>query len=273
MNKLKAAVAVCALTVSIVPMAQATTYHVYADFYDGGWQGHTFFDGSFDWDGSTLSNFSGFLSEAMWGWSDSGTNGAGFYANGTGGGLFADAVYTSQVYTKPGGYADDEAPLLHLTYDNLVVPSIAGGYVTATTFLQNSSDVVWGGGYDVKTDAGNYAYGSCLMGTSFCDGNERNYNAFFTLVFDAADPTDTSATWNQIVYADDTSLGTISPMLSGVEGMTGFDDMDYFGSMGGYPAELSITAAPVPVPGAVWLFGSALTSLLAVVRRKRAFLA
>jgi hypothetical protein len=39
--------------------------------------------------------------------------------------------------------------------------------------------------------------------------------------------------------------------------------------MGGYPIALSITeVAAVPVPAAVWLFGSALTGLIGVNRRK-----
>lgn len=48
--------------------AQASTYKVDAIFSDGGIQGQTLFNGQFDWDGSSVSNFSGGLTQAMWVW-------------------------------------------------------------------------------------------------------------------------------------------------------------------------------------------------------------
>jgi hypothetical protein len=277
-------------------MAQAAIYNVNAVFYDGGMQGVTVFDGSFDWDGTSVSNFSGQLSESMWGWN---TNLNAFAMDGMNpkGGLIASSAYTGNVYAKPGGYGANDAPLLNLSHQlagGTIDPNT--GLVTVTTFLQNSTDVVWFGGYDVhKTTvdfmgtplpwpgAGNNAYGANIGG--FWDGNARNNNGFFTLVFDPNDPTNTAATWNKMVYADDTALGMMGPMLTGPLGMTGFEYADplydpndiehhnpfVYGSMGGHPATLSIRAvapATVPVPAAAWLFGSALMTLLGA-RRKR----
>lgn len=42
------------------------------------------------------------------------------------------------------------------------------------------------------------------------------------------------------------------------------------GPFPGYNAQFNLTAAPVPVPAAVWLFGSGLLGLVGVARRKKA---
>ncbi|AEG02578.1 hypothetical protein [Methylomonas methanica] len=248
---LKSKLAAAMVLAANVSMAQAATYNVSAAFTDGGVQGQTVFNGSFDWDGSTVSNFSGLLSESMFGW-----NGTAFDSNGSAAGGMNGAAYSTNVFAQPGGYALNEAPLLNLT--NQLASSTSGSLVTVSTFLQNSTDVVTGGGYDVTATP--MAYGT--MG----DGNSRNYNAFFTLVFDSTNVTDTSATADQIVYGDMTSLGLMGPMLTGAMGMTAFLGG---GSMGGAPLSLSITeVAAVPLPGAVWLFGGALLSLFGANRRK-----
>ncbi|MDT8283315.1 MAG: VPLPA-CTERM sorting domain-containing protein [Gammaproteobacteria bacterium] len=39
--------------------------------------------------------------------------------------------------------------------------------------------------------------------------------------------------------------------------------------MGGVPLSLSITPSAVPVPAAVWLFGSGLLGLVGVARRRK----
>ncbi|NJD07871.1 MAG: hypothetical protein FIA97_15465 [Methylococcaceae bacterium] len=249
-------------------MAQATTYNVSAVFFDGGVQGVTTFKGSFDWNGSTVSNFNGMLSESMFAWRDNdlGTGKhwwdplSNFNVNNT----YINDIYDSN--NALGTYHNGDAPLLHLTFDNLVPTSISGNQVTAMTFLKNSTNVVMGGGYDVwgtdpDIDPNNaMAYG---MPTQ----TARNNNGFFTLVFDKNDPTNTSLVWDQMVYADETRLGMMGPYMTGWLGMTGHKDYGGgVGSMGGYPQSLSITA--VPVPAAVWLFGSALLSLFGVNRRK-----
>ncbi|WP_404361145.1 hypothetical protein [Methylotuvimicrobium sp. KM1] len=247
---LKTKMAASLILAASASMAQAATYNVSAVFTDGGVQEVTVFDGNFDWDGSTVSNFSGFLSESMFAW-----NGTEFDSNGTAAGGMNAAGYTDEVWAKPGGYADNEAPLLHLT--NQLASSTSGNLVTVSTFLQNSTDVVNGGGYEVIGNP--MAYGTF-------DGNQRNDNAFFTLVFDSTSITDTSATVGQMVYGDMTALGMMGPMLTGPMGMTAFLGG---GSMGGAPLSLEISeVAAVPVPAAAWLFGGALVSLFGANRRK-----
>lgn len=231
---------------------QATTYDVSARFFDGGIQGQTLFNGSFDWDGTTVSNFEGLLSSSMWAWDSAANN----FKNKKGG--FMDAQYLDLANNCPGdvctGYAQGESPWLNLGYQ--LASSVSGDYVTVTTFKVNSTDVVAGGGYDVwgtnaTTDPNNaYAFG-------MPDQNARNNNAFFTLVFNKNNPTDTSLTFNQIVYADETRFGMMGPMVTGWLGMTGHIDHGAgAGSMGGYPTNLTITAAvPEPETYAMMLAG------------------
>lgn len=241
-------------------MAQASTYNVSAVFSDGGMQNETTFNGSFDWDGTNVSNFSGLLSESMWGWNPTrnwtgpgGTSGTGvFDSNGTATGgmaaINATANYQGDIYGL-GTYNTNDAPLLNLTYQ--LATSTSGNLVTVTTFLKNTTDVVSGGGYYVEGD------------NALTFGNN---NAFFTLVFDKTDITNTLATSDLMVYGDFTALGMMMPMLTGPVGMTAYSTG---GSMGGFPSTLSITeVAAVPLPSAVWLFGGALLSLFGANRRK-----
>lgn len=244
---LKTKLAAALVLAASASMAQATTYNVSAEFSDGGMQHKTVFNGSFDWDGSSVTNFSGLLSESMFGW-----NGTAFDTNGTNAGGMNAASYSSNVYAKPGGYAANDAPLLNLTHQ--LATSASGNLVTVSTFLQNSTDVVSGGGYNV-------------IGNSMRPMMANN-NAFFTLVFDSTNITDTTATTALSVYADMTQLGMMGPMFTGMMGMTGYTGG---GSMGGAPISLSISeVAAVPVPAAAWLFGGALFSLFGANRRKSA---
>jgi hypothetical protein len=234
------------LLIANVTMTQAaTSYNVSATFSDGGIQGQTLFNGSFDWNGSSVTNFSGLLSESMWGWNATSND----FKVGT---KTAGPAYTGNVYAKPGGYSANEAPLLNLTHQ--LASSTSGGLVTVSTFLQNSTDVVSGGGY--------YVEGGNAMAYGYPNNAIRNNNAFFTLVFDASNPINTASTFNKIVYADETALGMMGPMLTGWVGMTGYGDSTNAGSMGGYPLSLIITQnAAVPVPAAIWLFASALAGM------------
>lgn len=240
---LKTKLAAAALMIGSVSIAQATTYEVNANFSDGGVQGETLFNGSFDWDGTSVTNFTGLLSEAMWGYDSAGDMGAGFYMNGTAGGMH-EMANGGAVYAKPGGYMDNEAPLLELT--NQLASSTAGGLVTTSIFLENSTDVFSGGGY--------------ASGGVMTDGS---LNAFFTLVFDAANPLNTTlAITNEMAYGDCTGLG----LMSGIMCMTGHESL---GTMNGAPSSLSISeVSAVPVPAAAWLFGGALISLFGANRRK-----
>jgi len=273
---LKTKLAASILLASSVSMAQATTYSVASVFGDGGMQSQTTFDGTFDWDGSSVTNFNGLLSQAMWGW-NSARSGGVFDSNGTAAlgmqslgtgmmGTTAGVDYANKVYAKPGGYADDEAPLLELTHQLASVT--AGGVVTTSVFLNandtnvytNDGTVAGGGNYDIGNDE---PFGD-LVGNM---GNtNQNFNAYFTLVFDEMNPMDTSVTFGEMVYGDCTALGLMSNMLVGDLCMTAHQ---FGGSMGGSPASLAISeVSAVPVPAAAWLFGGALMSLFGANRRK-----
>jgi hypothetical protein len=245
--------------------AQATTYDVSARFFDGGIQAQTLFSGSFSWDGNSVSNFTGDLTTSMWAWDTTANN----FKNKKGG--FMDAQYLDLAYNCPGdvctGYAQGDPAKLHLTYQ--LASSVSGDYVTVTTFRVNSTDVVAGGGYDVwgtnaTTDPNNaYAYGNP-------DQAARNNNAFFTLVFNKNNPTDTSLTFNQIVYADETRFGMMGPMVTGWLGMTAHQNYGAgVGSMGGYPTNLTITAAvPEPETYAMMMAGLGMVGFMSRRRRR-----
>jgi hypothetical protein len=267
MNLIKSKLGATLLLAASASMAQASTYNVSAVFADGGMQGQTVFNGSFDWNGSSVSNFRGLLSESMFGW-----NGTAFDSNGTGASGSNGAAYSQDVYAKPGGYAANEAPLLNLTHQ--LASSTAGNLVTVSTFLKPTTDVVSPGGYNV-TGGNSIAFGNP-------NPANRTNNAFFTLVFDVAnlvgswdlDPNTalTEGTTRQMVYGDMTALGMMGPMLTGWVGMTGYDVGGNYGSMGGAPTALSIALVPptaVPLPAAAWLFGGALMSLFGANRRKQ----
>lgn len=270
--KLKTKLAAVALLAGSVSIAQATTYNVSANFSDGGIQGETNFNGTFDWDGSAVTNFSGFLSQSMWSWDSTLMMGSGDFKNM--GGMSALMMESGQGLT-PGtayenlystAYMDGDAPLVNLTHQIASVAS--GGMVTTSVFLQDNgmggadTNVIRDGGYNVADPVnGGTKYG-------FFDGNTANQNAFFTLVFDAADPLNTMGLQTSSVYGDCTSLGLMSNMLSGSACMTGLSD-GASGSMGGSALALSISeVSAVPVPAAAWLFGGALMSLFGANRRK-----
>ncbi len=140
-------------------------------------------------------------------------------------------------------------PDISLTHQ--LAQSVTGNIVTATVFKENTIDVFSGGGYEVGDD---WRYG-------FLDGNTPNENAFFTLVFDKTTMTGIT---DKIVYGDCTPGG-----LMGVLCMTGYDPvkLGHAGSMDGRPLSLSITT--VPLPAAVYLFGSALLGLISVRQERR----
>jgi hypothetical protein len=241
-----------------VPNAQATTYAVNANFSDGGIQGQTLFNGSFDWDGSTLSNFTGGLTQSMWAWQASSstylnrmTAGCGPMGNGN----------PCTLWDTDPNTPDGNAPVLNLAYQlgGITAPD-ANGDVLATVFLKNTTDVFNGGGYDTGDK---YKFGGSLPAP---DGNTPNMNAYFTLAFNALNPLNTLTAMSKIVYGDCTAMGLMGPMMTGNLCMTGHAGG---GSMGGAPVALTIAAAEVPVPAAAWLFGGALMSLFGANRRKQ----
>jgi len=86
-------------------------------------------------------------------------------------------------------------------------------------------------------------------------------------VFDELNPTNTTMTMSQMVYGDCSALGLMGSLLTGPLCMTGHSDeiTGSFGSMSGAPLSLSVAA--VPLPGAVWLFGSTIIGLLGFRKR------
>jgi hypothetical protein len=223
-------------------VANAETYTVSARFYDGGIQGQTLFNGSFDWDGTSLTDFSGGLTQSMWAWNTA-TN---TYVNKKSGISLANLVASG------GG----QPPVLDLTFQlGSVTAPDANGDVLATVFLVNSTNVYSGGGY---LSNGPYKYG-------YNDGNTPNQNAFFTLAFNAANPMNTATAMNKIVYGDCTAYGLMGPMLTGNTCMTGLSGG---GSMGGYPTSLTIAAVPEPETYATMIAGLGLIGFM--VRRRLA---
>lgn len=93
-------------------------------------------------------------------------------------------------------------------------------------------------------------------------------NAYARVFVNTTDPTAalTQAQINMLAYAD---CNPGSMMGAGMC-MTGTTVEGYgqLGSMSGYPISQTIEVAPVPVPAAVWLFGSGLLGLVRVARRK-----
>jgi len=184
---------------------------------------------------------------------------------------FGTGVYGDKVYAKPGGYIQDDAPLLHLT--NQVASTVSNGYVTASVFLNDDglgnadTNMYFGGGYNTGDSiklGGTLNAGSAGV---FTDGNVANENAYFTLVFDELNPSNTTMTISQMVYGNCSALGLMGGLLTGELCMTGheIETLGYAGSMGGMPLSLSVTA--VPLPAAAWLFSSALIGLLGFRKR------
>ena len=90
-------------------------------------------------------------------------------------------------------------------------------------------------------------------------------NAYYLFSFDASDPTNTADFIKYQSYGDCTALG-----MMGTACMTGkTDSMMTGGTMMAYASGLTITeVTSVPVPAAVWLFGSSLIGFLGASRRK-----
>ena len=119
-----------------MPNAQAAQqYNVSARFSDGGIQGETLFNGSFNWDGSTLSNFTGGLTQSMWACQASTstylnrmTAGCGPMGNGN----------PCTLWDTDPATPDGNAPVLNLSYQlgGITAPD-ANGDVLATVFLKN----------------------------------------------------------------------------------------------------------------------------------------
>ena len=146
-------------------------------------------------------------------------------------------------------------PDLNLDYQ--LAQSVNGNIVTASVFLKNTTDVFSGGGYeagDVLRYGNNPAHGLPA------DGNTPNDNAYFSFAFDK---TSMTGILDEMVYGDCSPGGMMGQVC-----MTGHSiaKVGYPGTMNAVPMSLEISA--VPIPAAVWLFGSGLVGLLGLRRKK-----
>jgi hypothetical protein len=216
-------------------MAQAALYDVTGVFYEPvATAGHTTFTGTFDWDATTntLSGLQGTMNASM---------------------TPNMAYMTEQFYTLTNQLA--------FSYDATT------GDVVATVFKENSTDVFFGGGY---TTGDTMKLGADFDGDGIGDdGFTPNENVYFTLAFNANSMDNIDQMYiDQMVYGDCAPPG-LMPMVTGNMCMTGHSLPDG-GTMGATPLSLTITPSAVPVPAAVWLFGSGLLGLVGVARRKAA---
>ena len=130
------------------------------------------------------------------------------------------------------------------------------GGLLVTTFAQNTTDVFLGGGF---ATGGTTTFG--------------NNNAYVTINVNLSDITGafTAAQMGTVAYGDCTPgslMGMSDPKTICMTGWLG-DEADLSGGtmQGTYPISQSISA--VPVPAAVWLFGSGLVGLIGVARRRK----
>jgi len=227
MNKmLKLMFATSMLIIISIPIAQASvvTYNIAGVFHEPQTQPlDTVFNGSFDWDGATVSNLHGTMNSSMYDTDDVTPDFSGSF------------------------------PLIYL--NNQLAQSIEGNIVTATVFNVNTTDVFFDGGY-VAGDT--VRYGGTFFGNN--DGNQPNENAYFSFAFDK---TTMAGVLDEMVYADCTAGGMMGQFC-----MTGHSiaKVGFAGTMAAVPASLTISA--VPVPAAVWLFGSALLGMIGVSRKR-----
>jgi len=207
--------------------ANLVTYSVEGVFFEPNAY-NTVFSGTFDWDGSALSNLQGVMNSAM--------------------------VF------------QEDAPNLSLS-SNLIT-NMDGSVVTASIFLNPSSTVFMTGGYDATEEPI-----SGMTGFAGIAPNPNPGNAYFTFSLDTAGgmvvPTDLTTT---LQYGDCTASGMMGSLC-----MTAFgaatSELNGIsrggGTMSGYASSLTISeVSAVPVPAAVWLFGTALAGMIGVSRKR-----
>ncbi len=220
--------AVLILMITNISIAQATvaSYNVTGIFFEPQTQPtNTTFNGSFEWDGASVTNLHGTMNSTMY----------------------------STDNINPD--FSNTFPLLHL--NNQLAQSVNSNIVTASVFLKATTDVFSGGGYLTGAAA---QYGNGVMFGIPADGNTPIGNAYFTFAFDK---TTMNGVLGDMVYADCTAGGMMGQFC-----MTGHS-LPGGGTMAGAPLSLEITpVSAVPVPAAVWLFGSALAGLMGVSRKR-----
>jgi len=214
------------ITVNISVAQASVTYNVEGLFTEPNAY-NTVFTGTFDWDGSTLSNLQGVMNSSM--------------------------VFKA-----------DEP---NLSLSNNLITSVDGSVVTASIFLNPSSVVFANGGYDATIS--NYPDFTSFDTRGFAPSPNPE-NAYFTFSFDTVgDMLTSTGITTSMEYGDCTGLG-----MMGSQCMTAFGDVTLMtgdrllgdGTMKGFSSSLTISA--VPVPAAVWLFGTALAGLVGVSRKR-----
>ncbi len=233
---LKSIFAISIFMIANISTAQATvvSYNVTGILFEPQTQPtNTTFNGNFEWDGTAVSNLHGTMNSAMW--------------------------ETDDINPNPDLFI---FPLMHLNYQ--LAQSVDGDIVTATVFLKNTTDVFMYGGYSTGDSL---KYGTSF-GPNFEDGNTPNKNAYFSFSFDK---TTMTGILDDMVYGDCTAGGLMGQIcMTGHSPATNsFGDLVQSGTMAGAPESLTISeVSAVPVPAAVWLFGTALAGMIGVSRKR-----
>jgi len=223
-----------------VSAANATSYNLEAEFNEpmtmmGGTVGNTLFSGSFDWDGTTLSNLSGMMNSSM----DS---------------MVLDISLMYNLATTVVGDTVTASVFKENTTDTFW----GGGFNTGETRRYGglSGPLEAAGGSNPQADV--------VAGT--WDGNVANENAYFTFSFDSSNMMVNIA---DMVYGDCTADGLMQDEVCMTGRAMGSNGIAGAGTMMATPLSASISeVSAVPVPAAAWLFGGALVSLFGANRRK-----
>jgi len=212
---------------SVSVQASVVTYNITGEFVEPVAKHNTIFNGSFEWDGSSISSFYGTMNSSMYD--------------------------TNNINPVPG----DSFPLINLGSMFVQSTGVDGKTITASVFKENSSNVFWGGGYQTG-DAIKLGETQNVPGIGvFPDSFDENDNAYFSFSFDK---TTIVGLLDSIVYGDCTPGGMMGKIC-----MTGHN-LPGGGTMAATPLSLEISA--VPVPAAVWLFGSSLLGMIGVSRKR-----
>ncbi|MEQ1637009.1 MAG: VPLPA-CTERM sorting domain-containing protein [Methylococcales bacterium] len=145
--------------------------------------------------------------------------------------------------------------------------SASGAYTVASVY-KNTSTSIFKPASATETQVGQFVF----RNSNGIDVSKQidvgvTQNAFFTFAFDSSNPT--LSNLSLMSYADCTANGMMMQIcMTGHEGTPAYPAD---GTMGATP--LSLTISAVPVPAAAWLFGTALTGLGLVRRRKSALAA
>jgi len=211
-----------------VAQASVATYSVEGVFSEPNAY-NTIFTGSFNWDGSLLSNLQGVMNSSM--------------------------VF------------QEDAPNLSLS--NNLITKMDGSVVTASIFLNENSVVFATGGYDATEE---YMFTDTIGAAGVASVSNKS-NAYFTFSFDTAmGSLSSTGVTTTMQYGDCTTAGMMGSFCmtafggatSGLNGRLLGD-----GTMSGFSSSLTISeVSAVPVPAAVWLFGSALLGMIGVSHRR-----